>query len=138
MALPVLLAQTTTEYLPLAASATPAAAFATTTAGPGTRDPFYLEYLRTRLGLGSGDLFTIVTNIITVALNFLALIFLIMVLFAGLRWMTSGGDEEKVQEAKQTLKNAIIGVIIIFISQAIVQFVFGALGAATPAVGEPL
>jgi len=60
---------------------------------------------------------------INVGLSMLGLIFLVLALYAGFKWMTSGGDSKGVDEAKGTLKNAVIGLIITLSAYAISQFV---------------
>ena len=45
--------------------------------------------------------------------------------------MTAGGDEAKVTKAKETLRRAIIGLMIIIAAYAITVFVFKALPAGT-------
>jgi len=69
------------------------------------------------------DVRTYVVNVIKVFLTFLGLIFLIVIILAGYRWMTAGGNEDNVKTAKNQLKNGIIGFIIIIISYALVDFV---------------
>jgi hypothetical protein len=49
-------------------------------------------------------------------------------LVAGYKWMTAGGNEEKVKEAKSQIQHAIIGLAIIIMAYAITYFVFEALG----------
>lgn len=68
------------------------------------------------------DIRQVVVNIIKVFLSFLGLIFLILIIWAGFKWMTSGGNQDKVGEAKNQIKNAIIGFVIILLSYAITNF----------------
>ncbi len=68
------------------------------------------------------DIRIVVTRIIIFALQFLALIFLILVLFAGFQWMTSGGNEEKIKKAQALLKNAVIGLIIVLVAWSISRY----------------
>ena len=56
-------------------------------------------------------------------LGLLAVIFVILMILAGYNWMTAGGDEQKVTKAKDTIRRAIIGVIITAGAFAIWQFV---------------
>lgn len=60
---------------------------------------------------------------INVLLGFLGIIALVLVIYAGFLWMTAAGNEEKVTTAKNILKQAIIGIIIISLAFAITQFV---------------
>jgi len=51
-------------------------------------------------------------KIFFVAAGIIALIFL----FRGsISWITSGGDKEKIEKARQTLTNAVIGLLLIFV-----------------------
>ena len=47
------------------------------------------------------------------------------IIFAGIRYVTSGGDAEKVKKAKSTLLYAIIGLIIAALALVIVNLVLG-------------
>lgn len=65
------------------------------------------------IGLGNADPESIVVNIINWILGILALIAVIMILIGGFKWMTAGGNEEKVEGAKKLLIAAVIGLVII-------------------------
>ncbi len=82
-------------------------------------------------GLSSTNLMTIVGRIINVFFGLLAFVALGLILFAGFRWMTAAGDETKVEEAKNILKNAVIGLIIIFLAFGITQFIMSKLNDKT-------
>lgn len=79
------------------------------------------------LGLSTADLVTTVTRIIQWVLGLLGLIAVIMIIIGGFRWMTAGGNEEKVEAAKKILTAAIIGLIIVLLAWAIVIFATGTL-----------
>jgi hypothetical protein len=97
-----------------------------------------LEY-GTATGLGTQDLRVTVMQIIRVALGFLGILAIAIILYAGFVWMTSGGNEEKIETAKRTLRNAAIGLLLIFFSFAIVSFVINTLlgGTGAPPGGGP-
>lgn len=80
---------------------------------------------------GGADLIQIIGRIINIFLGFLGVIFLGLMLYAGFLWMTAGGDESKVKQAKAYIRNAIIGLIIIASAFAITAFVLNALTGAT-------
>lgn len=87
-----------------------------------------------KFGEGSGepeDIRSIVVNIIRVALTFLAIIFLILTIMAGFKWMTASGNEDRIKEAKGQLSHAIIGLIIILAALSITEFTFQALIEST-------
>jgi len=46
-----------------------------------------------------------------------------MILYAGFQWMTAGGNEDKVSSAKKIISAAVVGLIIILLAWAIVNFV---------------
>lgn len=73
------------------------------------------------------DLVTILGRIINIALGFVGIILLVLMLYAGYLWMTSGGEMEKVNRARLMIRNAIIGLLIIVSAFAIVNFVLGLL-----------
>lgn len=61
----------------------------------------------------------------------IGVVFLVMTLFGGLRWMTAGGNEDKVKQGKTFIIGGINGIIIIFLAYAMVYVILAALGAAT-------
>ena len=67
-----------------------------------------------------------ISQIITLILSLLGVIFLGFTIYGGLMWMTAQGNEEKVTKAKDLLTEAIIGVIIVLAAYAISYFVFKA------------
>ena len=56
------------------------------------------------------------------------LMFLIYVLLGALNWITSGGDKGKVEAARSQITSAIVGLIIVLLSQAFVGIASGVLG----------
>jgi len=69
------------------------------------------------------DIRTIIATIIKVVLGFLGVIFVVLLIFAGIKYMTSGGDQEKVKDAVGQIKNAVIGLIIIVAAYSITYFI---------------
>ena len=65
------------------------------------------------LGLGDASPVDITVAIINWVLGILALIAVIMILIGGFKWLTAGGNEEKVEGAKKLLIAALIGLGII-------------------------
>lgn len=58
-------------------------------------------------------------QIIGIALSFVGVLFLILMIYAGLLWMTAIGNEEKIKKAKGLLMDAVVGIIIVFSAYAI-------------------
>jgi len=50
-----------------------------------------------------------------------------LILYGGFKWMTAGGNEEQVGEAKKIIISGVIGLIIILSAYAIANFVVGAI-----------
>lgn len=78
-------------------------------------------------GLSSTNPVIVVTRIIQFFLGFLGFIAVILIIYAGFLWMTSAGDADKVKKAKDILKNAFIGLVIILSSVGIVTFILNLL-----------
>ena len=85
----------------------------------------------TNTGLGSKDIRTTISAIIKVAMSLLGIVALVVILAAGFKWMTAGGNEEKVGEAKKLMIQGVIGLAIIFAAYAISIFVLTQLYKAT-------
>lgn len=84
---------------------------------------------------GSGgtpkDIREIVIDIVNIFLTFLAIIFLVLIIWGGYEWMMAGGNEDKVSKAKDRIKNGIIGMVIILVAYSITNFVIEELLDAT-------
>ena len=62
-------------------------------------------------------------KIIKIVLGFLGTIFLVLTVYAGVLWMTAGGNEEQITKSLGILKTAVIGLIIIIAAYSITYFV---------------
>jgi len=80
--------------------------------------------------LATADPRELAVRIINIALGFLGIIAVSLTLYAGYLWMSSAGDEEKIEDAKKILRNAVIGLVIILSSWAIATFLITKLGGA--------
>jgi cytochrome bd-type quinol oxidase subunit 2 len=65
----------------------------------------------------------IIKNVITAALVFAGIIAVALIIFAGAKYITSKGDQAKIDSAKKTLTYAFVGLAIIFLSFFIVSFI---------------
>lgn len=68
------------------------------------------------------DLLLRITNILLYLIGTVALVVLI---WGGLQYITSGGDEKKIEKAKNTLTYAIIGLIVAIVAYVVVKFILG-------------
>ncbi len=87
--------------------------------------------IETTTGLGDTSPVDVTTSIITWVLGILAIIAVALIIIAGIQWMTSGGNEEKVTTAKGMLRNAIIGLLIILAAYGIARYVIGIFAGAS-------
>ncbi|MDO8560074.1 MAG: hypothetical protein Q7S23_03515 [bacterium] len=92
----------------------------TYTAATGEQPPSNPDPLPQTLGL-----------IINWTLGLLGFVFLMLMIVAGIEWMTAGGNEEKVTKAKTMINAAIAGLIVIFISYALADAIVAALSVAS-------
>jgi hypothetical protein len=69
-----------------------------------------------------GDLIALVIRVILIVAIVVALFFLI---WGGIKWITSGGDEKQVEAAKGHVVAAIVGLVIALAAFFIMQFIGG-------------
>lgn len=81
----------------------------------------------------SGGIFQTIVNVLLFLVGAIAVI---MLIFGGIRYVTSGGDQNSVTAAKNTIMYAIIGIIVAILAYAVVNFVLTSLapgaGTTTP------
>jgi len=61
-------------------------------------------------------------QIISLILSFVGVLFLGLMIYAGISWMTSNGNEQTVTTAKNIIINSTIGIIIVFAAYALISF----------------
>jgi len=81
--------------------------------------------------LSATDPRIIVGRIINITLLFLGVIAVGLIIYAGFLWMTSGGNDDKIEQAKAILKNAVIGLVIVLSSWGIASFILSRLMQST-------
>lgn len=50
-------------------------------------------------------------------------VFFFMLLLGGIQWISSGGDKQKLEEARGRVTNALIGIIILFATYAVIKII---------------
>ena len=83
------------------------------------------------------DVPALIGNVIGTLLSLVSVIFFILMIYGGLRWMLSRGNEDQSKKALDTIIAAIIGIIIVLASYAITTFVFNSVGSAAAGGGGP-
>lgn len=79
-------------------------------------------------GLGtiqSGDagLYEKIAAVINILLGFVGVVAVIFILYAGFKWITAGGNEEQITGARGNIRNAVIGLVVVFLAFVITNFV---------------
>ena len=64
---------------------------------------------------------------LTLLFVFAIILALVFVIVAGIQWIMSGGDKQKIQSARNRLMYSIIGLIVISVSFFIVQTIIALL-----------
>lgn len=76
---------------------------------------------------GNLTLQSVIAKLINIAFMAAGLVAVIYLIIGGFRYVTSSGNAEAIEGAKATILNAIIGLIVIFISFLLVNYILGAL-----------
>ena len=77
--------------------------------------------------LNTSNVPQIIGSIIKAAVGVVGAFALLTFVYGGFLWLTSGGDAGKVEQGKEAMKWAIIGLAVVFSSYALVSFVLSAL-----------
>ncbi len=101
------------------------------------------------IAISSKSVPEVIGDIVGVVLSLLGVAFFLLILYAGILWMTAFGVADKAEKAKEILIQASVGLIIVLSAYAISSFVFKGLGVggggstqtgpapATIVAGEP-
>lgn len=77
--------------------------------------------------LKTANVAQLISNILKAAVSVVGAFALLIFVYGGFLWLTSGGEAGKVQQGKDAMKWAIIGLFVVFSSYALVSFVLSAL-----------
>ncbi len=69
-------------------------------------------FLSSRLGVIIGSI-----------LSFIGVIFMLLIIYGGILWMTAMGKENQVEKAKNIIIQAVIGLVIVLAAYAITSFI---------------
>jgi hypothetical protein len=105
-------------------------ALAAPTSGPLQESEFGLSYAG-NIGLGSRDVRDTAAQIIRVAMGLLGIVAVVIVLIGGFKWMTAGGNDDQVGEAKKWIFSGILRLAIIMSAYALASYVLTQLRSAT-------
>lgn len=69
------------------------------------------------------DINIVFSNVLLVSLQLMAIVFFVMILVGGFKYITAGGDSGNVQSARKTLTVAIGGIVFVILAFLILQFI---------------
>lgn len=97
-------------------------------AAVAAKDPHGLETTAKALKYTSSaagtDIYTIIGTLVQVMLSLIGFVFFGLMLYSGLRWMIARGQEEFVTKAKDALRNATIGLVIVMAAYGLTRLIF--------------
>jgi Type IV secretion system pilin len=96
---------------------------ATLAAGSLTVNDLGTQEVSNGIALGNKSPIATATTLINTAMIFLGLIAVCIILMGGFKWMTAGGGEEKITEAKKLMSAGVVGIIIILSAWGVASWV---------------
>lgn len=80
-------------------------------------------------GIGKNtELGTVISSSITIIVTLAIVVFLFMIIFGAFEWIISGGEKEKVGNARNRITHALIGLVILGLAFLIVTVVSNIIG----------
>jgi len=73
------------------------------------------------------DMVTILFKLAQIILGLVGSLSLLAFVYGGVLFLISGGSSERVTKGKQAITGAVVGLVIVFTSYAIITFIFTAL-----------
>jgi ABC-type sulfate transport system permease subunit len=72
---------------------------------------------------GFANLYDFLTSVIDLVISMSAVIVVIAIIISGFKFILAMGDEKKIKEASMSLVFALIGLVLVFISPTIIEFI---------------
>lgn len=91
--------------------------------------------VQTSAGFSDTSLGYVIASILAGFMGLLAATFIVLTVVAGFRWMNSGGNEETIKKSQETIKNSLIGLILVLAAWAITYYLFKVLPFGAPSGG---
>ena len=79
----------------------------------------------------------VLQNVINASLVVAGVVAVFLIVYAGFQYVTSSGDKEKVDNARKRLTYAIIGLVFIFLSFMIINFIAQVTGVDIKQLASP-
>jgi len=71
---------------------------------------------------------SIISGLVKLAMVVVAIVFFAMLIWGGIRWITSRGDKTEVENARNQITHALIGLAIVFVAWAILTLLNSLFG----------
>ena len=99
--------------------------FAAVSGVPGIDE---LSKIKDKTGLlNHDDPLLLTAKIIRTVLSFIGLVFIVLIIWSGIEWLTSNGSPDKITKAKNRIIHSVIGLIILIAAFGISKFVLSAI-----------
>jgi hypothetical protein len=95
------------------------------------RDPLDTAATYANYNTSQTDVLPIFSKFISIGLSVLGIVFLMLIGYGGVLWMTDRGNEEEVAKAKKMIQAAVIGLVIVVSSYALSFFIMNVLAKNT-------
>jgi len=91
----------------------------------------FINEIGPQLGLGGQDIRLIAASILNIVFSLIGIISIVLVIRGGFIWYTSGGNEDEIKKARNTLLSGVVGLIIVLTSYSLARYILSALLTAT-------
>lgn len=85
--------------------------------------------------VGCRDIPECLGRVIQWVLGLVGVLALAGIVYGGFLYITSGGNQDRIEEGKRAVFYSIVGVVIVGLAYAILAFIFGALSGSAPGFG---
>ncbi len=107
--------------------ATSATALALSARGVLAQDGIDIGTVETGTGFAT-DLGSVITAVLSFVMIIAALLVFLYLIWGGIEWITSGGDKGKTESARNKITSAVVGMIILAASYAILLLILRFIG----------
>lgn len=92
-------------------------------------------------GLGGAGIAKTIQGVVVFFIILAFVIALIYLLLGGVKWITSSGEKEKVDEARKHIVAALIGLVVVFLAVFLISVILAAFGVSwtdlqIPVIGQ--
>lgn len=88
--------------------------------------------------LGGNNIANTIRNIIVFFVMLAVIIALVYLLYGGIKWITSGGEKEKVEESRRHIIAALIGLIVVVLAVFLLSVILAAFGISFSSLQIPI